>query len=339
MLPFMVINDLRVRVVTSNDDDAGTDNHVYFDIGPIGWELWKSGSQFEAGSDETYKLAVPDLSLTTDDIVWLRLHKKGLGDKAGMPDGIGGNWKPQSIHLLVNGKEWVSVKVNKLMTSSANYWQHDLRPTWSSERRFARTTRLRPNLELTYFQETVAALTTPVKLQGISGWLDKEFQNVCAVGTVIREPGRSTDGLATIDLKLALLDVGGRRYRFDQGHGVRGPRYIRVEFIYGLPIDAAGINKYVPSKGQCVRICGRLKWDTDNEGWYEIHPPGLSDVKVIGAGACGVAGLPGPAKLSLRAAVKSDFPGADLSRGLKALDPCLGTATFSVRDLIKSASF
>src|SRR5438067_783756 len=70
------IRSLALRVITCEEKSAGTDNHVYFDIGPLGWELTKPGSQFEAGSNETYPLDLHGLSLTTNDICWLRLQKK-----------------------------------------------------------------------------------------------------------------------------------------------------------------------------------------------------------------------------------------------------------------------
>lgn len=337
LLPFMQIKNLAVRVVTSNEDHAGTDNAVYFDIGPVGWELVKPGSQFEAGSDETYALKIDKgLSLTTDDIVWLRLQKKGIGGKTGTPDLPDGGWKPNSLHLIVNGSEWVSFPVQHWLNAQNPVWRKNIRPTWSNARRFARTTRLRPNKKLGPGDESISIFTTTqFKLMGISGWLGTDIPRTCAIGEV-RERALSTDGLATIDLELALLNVGGgRRYRFDPGHGVNGPRHLRVEYFFVV----AEMLESVPEKGQCVQICGKVKWDTDHEGWYEIHPSGPEDVEIFGKAPCDVANLPSHGGLSLRAAVESDFPGADLALGLRALDPGLGTAHLSVRDLIKSSAF
>jgi hypothetical protein len=97
--------------------------------------------------------------------------------------------------------------------------------------------------------ESIAFLTTAqFKLMGISGWLGTDLPGTCAIGRVIRR-ALSTDGLATIDLELALLNVGDRRYRFDPGHGIRAPRYLRVEHFF---LQAPGS---VPDAGQCVQIC------------------------------------------------------------------------------------
>lgn len=334
MLSFRSISKLQVRVFTSNDSSAGTNNDVYFDIGPIGWELLKSGNQFEAGAIETYDLTFDNsLSLTTDDIVWVRLQKKGMGGYYGTPEGIGGGWKPNKIDLIVDGLTLKTFHINRWLDNSNPTWKRDVRSTWSDARRFARTTRLLPNAKLGLVAESAAGLSSQVKISGISGWLGTNFPQVCATGTVVRPPGISTDGLATIDLKLDLLNINGRRYRFDSGHGIRGPRFLRVEYFFMLDFQT------VPTNGQCVEICGVLKWDTDNEGWYEIHPHSSKDVKLLGSGECSVKSLPSPSKLSLRAAIESDFPNADLSLGLKALDPALGSKTLSVRELIKSSAF
>ena len=345
MLPFIKIHHLAVRVVTANVADAGTDNEVWFDIGPVGWELLKEGSQFERGADETYGLDCTGLRLTTDDIVRLRLEKKGIGGWTGSPDGSGGDWEVGSLQLSVfatAGKppEWVSplFPINRVLNRYNPEWVKDLRP-WSTARRFVRTTRLRQNAALTLDQETVAMYTTQVKLAGISGWVDKKL-HACATGTVLRT-AKSTDGLATIDLELALLDVDEkqgkprRRYRFGPEHGMAEPRFLRVEYAFTSAPET------VPKTGQCVRICGKVKWDTDHEGWYEIHPAGPGDVHVLDKGACDAAGLPKHGDLSLRAALASDFPEADLAQGLRALDPCLGSGSteLSVRALIKSCAF
>ncbi|HEY6140891.1 MAG TPA: hypothetical protein VI670_24310 [Thermoanaerobaculia bacterium] len=342
-LPFLEIDQLDVRVVTADEDDAGTDNDVWFDIGPVGWKLKKKENQFERGANEVYGLDCSGLHLTTDDIVWLRLQKKGIGGVTGTPEGSGGGWKVDRLELIVNRASnkpadfVLPVKVDRWLEDDHTIWTKQLRPPWSAARRFARTVRLRPNKPLSLGDETIAILTTThFKLVGVSGWLGTDL-HACATGTVL-QVGESNDGLATIDLQLALLEImqqgqPRRRYRFDPGHGINAPRFLRVEYFHVF----AG--KPVPSKGDCVRICGKVKLDTDHEWWYEIHPRSHEDVQILGKGACAVEALPGHATLSLRAAIASDFPKADLSKGLRALDACLGSAELSVRTLIQSAAF
>src|SRR5712691_12567490 len=88
------INTLAVRVATSSDFDAGTDNDVYFDVGPLGWKLSSSDNDFERGDDHPYDLDLHGLDLDTDDLVWLRLQKKGIGGVLGTPDLPAGEWRP-----------------------------------------------------------------------------------------------------------------------------------------------------------------------------------------------------------------------------------------------------
>src|SRR5215813_9343141 len=71
---------LAVQITTRKDRGAGTDNAVYFDIGPLSWRLNNPGhNDFEGGRTDEFDISPPhDVLLTTDDILWLRLQKKGL---------------------------------------------------------------------------------------------------------------------------------------------------------------------------------------------------------------------------------------------------------------------
>lgn len=300
-----VITDLRVRIVTSNIFRAGTDNDVYFDIGPLGWKLDRSGhNDFEKGADDTYALDLHGLELTTDDIVWLRIQKKGVGGVLGTGDGLDGEWHPQSIQLIVNGTKYASFIIDQWINSSNWYWMHVLRPSDTAEEQFARSLRMIPNNELSGFDESVAFLTTPFKILGISGWLGTGLPNICAIGKVIREPGRSTDGLATIDLMLKTVQFDDRIYILDGNHEIKHTRYLRVEYQFRAPAPIASNENDVPQNGEHVRICGVVQWDTDQEGWYEIHPRGRDDVQTV------------PTTLSLRQFLV--LCGIDPSQGIRS---------------------
>ena len=92
---------------------------------------------------------------------------------------------------------------------------------------------------------------------------------VCATGEVFRPPAVSNDGLATIDLKLEVFEFCSEPTACYKRADLRSadvsprPRYLRVEYRYK--------NKGIPKAGQRVRVCGKLRWDTDREGWWEIH--------------------------------------------------------------------
>jgi hypothetical protein len=281
-LPSIPIRSLAVRIITSTEALAGTDNDVYFDVGPLSWSLDKPGyNDFERGADDTYELNLPALPLSTDDLIWLRLQKKGIGGFTGMPDGIDGAWKLAQVHLIVNDQELIRAAVDHWLDQDHPVWVFHLRPEFTAEERFAHSLRMIPNAPISGFDESVAVLTTNLfKLQGISGWIGTSLPITCAMGTVIREPAQSTDGLATIDLQLESLQVGDRQFVLDAGHGFAQPRFLRVEYAYGgFPPLFSG--NPLPHNGQRVRICGEVKWDSDHEGWNEIHPRSVDDVQIF----------------------------------------------------------
>lgn len=269
------VTSLAVRVVTSNTHLAGTDNKVYFDIGPLGWELKRGKGVRDKGANNTHPLPIPrGVTLHTDDITRLRLHKKGIGGVDGTPDGIDGQWKPASIHLIVNGKVWVQFKVNQWLRKGHASWVVNLRPRLSTIEFFARSLRLVPNAAIGKLDETVAAITTKfAKEQGISGWQATQVPVSTAVGRVIRKPGVSTDGLATIDLEVETISGGGKTFKLDGKSGINGRRFLRVEFKYR--------GGKVPPSGAKARITGVVKWDTDHEGWWELHPRTVKDVVIL----------------------------------------------------------
>lgn len=280
-----LIETLQVRIVTSGRWGAGTDNDVYFDIGPLAWELdTPDYDDFERGDSDTYDLPLPeDIQLTTRDIVWLRLHKKGIFGVDGTGDGLGGAWRPERIALLVNGDILHQFEINQWLDADNPVWMQTLYPG-TAEALFARSLRLLPNEPIGAFDEDVAFITTPLfKEKGISGWWKiPQLPIACVEGTVLRPPARSTDSLATIDLQVAKLEVGGQVFTFDAPGGIAHKRYLRVEYRYRMePFPWQSGQYYVPRQGERVRICGEVKWDTDREGWYEIHPRGPDEVRPL----------------------------------------------------------
>lgn len=80
------ITSLVIKITTSDDWFAGTDNEVWFDIGPTAWKL--DGS-FDRGSTRTIALDVTRPGgdpLKLDDIRLLRLEKKGINGWTDAPD-------------------------------------------------------------------------------------------------------------------------------------------------------------------------------------------------------------------------------------------------------------
>jgi hypothetical protein len=274
--PDVPVHTLQVRVVTSGDYLSGTDNDVYFDVGPLGWKLDSPADDFEAGSDHTYgPLDLHGLPLRTGHFLWLRLQKKGVLGYTGTGDGADGSWKPASIQVLVDGAPWASATINEWLTDPTRpVWRTDLRPGLTDADRFAWSLRALPNEHLTGLDEAVAYVTTAVfKSNGISGWLGTDLGRATVTGTLVRPPAMSTDGFATIDLSAERLDVAGRTFLLDGQHDVPlAPRYLRVEYLNPGPL---------PADGQRVQISGQVVIDSDRESWWEIHPASPADVVLL----------------------------------------------------------
>ena len=281
---------LAVQITTAKNGGAGTDNAVYFDIGPLSWLLNKPGrNDFEAGNTDEFDISPPSgLTLTTDDILWLRLHKKGLGGVTGTGDGFAGAWHPEKVVLIVNGAPWRTANITEPLNSRCWFWSHAVamqpRESYANAASFVRALRLQPQRELGSFSRFIGFATTTVfKKNGISGWLHcpdaiecqsgKRVKrcgnvpaNVCAKGRV-RAVGKSTDGFATIDLEVSKIEFCAEG-RCDEAVvkdlDAVNRRYLRIEYRHK--------RRRVPGCGEEVRMCGRLRWDTDKEGWWEIHP-------------------------------------------------------------------
>lgn len=282
----MKVTSLALKVTTANLRGAGTDNAVYFDVGPWSWRLnqrWRN--DFERGHTDIFTLDVPK-GFTLGDIVWLRLHKKGLFGITGTRDGFTGAWHPEQIVLLVNGKECAPEPVTQPLNSRFWFWRrvNGFNP-YLDPTSFVRSLRLQPNDPLPWHAKVAGFFTTTLfKRRGISGWLDcpeqkQDVRNdkpcaavpelVCASGDLVRSPAVSTDGLATIDIKLDKLEFCSENTGCYQdvdlrtAPGFAKPRYLRIEYHFK--------EKKFPKDKQSLRVCGNLRWDTDREGWWEIH--------------------------------------------------------------------
>jgi PLAT/LH2 domain len=291
---------LTVEITTRKDRGAGTDNAVYFDIGPMSWRLNTARNDFESGGTDEFDISPPaDLKLTTDDILWLRLHKKGLFGITGTRDGFDGAWHPEQVVLIVNGVPWPAANIDEPLNSRCWFWRKPVTMNppnpYSNAANFARTLRLQPNQELRTVDKLSGFLTIGVKKLGISGWLNLPERMECLNGRPLRQQlnkpwsvcatgrvnasAKSTDGLGTIDLKVGKIEFCGEDGNcYDQAilkdlDAENRPRYLRAEYKYR--------GRTMPKKDEEVRLCGNLRWDTDKEGWWEIHPRNCQDVTFL----------------------------------------------------------
>lgn len=342
------ITSLNLRVITSDEQYAGTNADVYFDIGSFAWKLNKIWvDDFEQGDDDTYKLSLRKLiamgiTLTTKDIIWLRLHIKGMFGINGLGQGFLGNWKPEKLELIINdtciypviinswlGDEGFYSSVNFKATAlpifknddkQINREENKISDAWvqvitplPAEHLFAESLRITPNNPLEDLAKDLAFITTPLfKEQGISGWKETPFPVLELIGRNMRAAGRSNDSFATIDIELLFVRVNNYFFKIendsinesnnkDKFEKIRGKidamlaaeasnnkplqeirishkRYIRAEYKFQETKEA---KKKIPVKGEFIFIRGKLKWDTDFEGWYEIHPFSQDDITIF----------------------------------------------------------
>lgn len=111
-----VVASLVVRVKTADEQYAGTDDAVHFDVGTARWQLDTSNhNDFERGSEKDYTL-LPTAGMVVQDIHRIQIDKAA--------DGIAGGWKLASVIVYVNGK--------MLYGSVVNRWLEDDDRTWTA---------------------------------------------------------------------------------------------------------------------------------------------------------------------------------------------------------------
>ncbi len=296
------VQSLAVRIETGDTHGAGTDNTVYFDIGPLAWKLdLPHHNDFERGRSDTYELISKSVNLQTkqtvnlkrSDILWLRLHKKGIAGVTGTGDGFAGAWHPRSLTVIVNGVPQAPMVIDEPLNSKCWFWR-DPDPDDFDLDVFAHSLRMCPNRGLNWLDKISGFVTTfAFKERGISGWLRNPRMKECSdkpprhesasilpplcVSGEIFATGRSSDGLETIDVKVSRIEdvscpstMKPSSISFDAAHDLTEPRFIRVE---------NGFAHNRVKRGQLARICGNVWWDTDREGWWEIHPRSSKDLR------------------------------------------------------------
>ena len=284
-----LIKSLRVWIATADERLAGTDNSVYLNLGPLGWRLGRSHyNDFERGASDVYQLSLPTgISLKVGDLVRIRLEKKGIFGYRKAPDGIDGAWKPRGLSLIVNQQEYKSFDINQWLNRDHPEWEAGLIQTRNRGDWFARSLRISINEELSFFDKQIAKYTTLFKRFGISGWTDLHFA-AFATG-IVKRTARSTDTIGTIDMQVESVVIDDEEFVLDGAHGINHTRYLRAEYWgggswpagflpYWSPLDIPIPLGTLPEPGQRVRIFGEVLWDSDDEGWLEIHPIRPEDI-------------------------------------------------------------
>jgi len=190
-----------------------------------------------------------------------------------------GQWKPESITVIVNGRDFVTFTINQRLKQGQSEWEsgkNGIRPMSAAEY-FVHG--LRVNITKgDGSDDYMSFIATPAaKMRGFSGWdqID-DVKNVTAIGILQHPPSFGLDAGVSLDLKINQIDVDGQMFILDGTKGIRHERFIRVEYRFGT--DERWKNWHV---GDTIRVTGPIKRDRDRTTFYEIHPLGQSNIERI----------------------------------------------------------
>jgi hypothetical protein len=295
------IRSIRIRVVTQDVPNAGFPaslfllpaGEVWLDLGPQAWQLVKptnhGGLPFARGATDEFTVCGSPATCggyTVDDLLQVRLEKKGLGGLTGAADGPDGGWMPKEVTLFVNDAVFAGpIRVladGQQLDHARPAWRHLLKPGADARTRFLWGLRAVPNSRPSgHLDEWLSFGTSIFKKSGISGWqpgpMPTDEQLVATVeGELYAAPSSGADGFVTLDLQLRAVILGSREVEIGSPTGIPHPRYIRVEYVNGDDMRHAGWRI-----GTRLRVTGPVRWDTDRDGFFEIHPTRGEDLVVV----------------------------------------------------------
>lgn len=272
------IKSLGVTIKTRNVDGAGTDDAVYVDVGFKAWNVGGSDlKKFEKNSSDNFDLPLPSgTTFTLDDLIYVRLEKKGVGGFTGALDGPGGAWQPESVTIYTDlGALAVApVPAGLALDHNTPAWLYTFGPL-TPHRKLAMGLRVERDFSrITSLGSAIAFLTTEFKKAGVSGWQNGPIKgdppvDAKVVGRLVASASSSNDGYTSMDLRVEKICTHGVCSDTNSGAGLPHDRYMRVEYKHAAPYAA-------PVEGARIQVTGRIQWDTDERGFYEIHPIGQS---------------------------------------------------------------
>ncbi|MDQ6942880.1 MAG: hypothetical protein M3169_10270 [Candidatus Eremiobacteraeota bacterium] len=283
------VQSLDLILNTPNEEHGEVSDDVWFDVGPRAWKINENVIDRNTRDLNIHLQPVPS-GMTVDDMAWFRFEKKGINGWTGAPDKTSpspfardNRWHPLSFRLKVNGHNFgglMAFPQNVILDKQSPSWRYDLKSLSHAEM-FAYGLRDEIAPITGHLGEEISRFTTEFKKLGISGWQrgplvnDPQFPRATAVGYVRHPPSPGDDGFVSLDLQLESVDIGGENFSVDGSGSVGLQRYVRVEYCHHA-------NAW-PRLDDHVQISGRVVWDTDKNGFFEIHPDGPADVKVIDA--------------------------------------------------------
>jgi hypothetical protein len=197
-----------------------------------------------------------------------------------------GQWKITHVALIANGHELGSFDINETLKQRHSEWSAPLRSLSVAEQ-FANGLRVNLNKASTESDENIARVSTVFKISDISGWKTKDVRYAHAIGVLKNAPSPGTDDFVSLDLQLERIEAMNTGFDLDEKHDIKHPRFIRVEYKNR---DESG---HVDTRysgwpvGTRLVVDAPVLWDTDRNGFYELHPDQASQVSPLAPGASG----------------------------------------------------
>jgi hypothetical protein len=220
--------------------------------------------------------AISDLKTLIDNVV------------PGIDIPLPGQWKPDSVTLIVNGRDYVSFNSGYgRLRQGHSEWENPVRGTSAGEY-FVQGMRMNintPGCASTGGEEECGwdtfLLTPFAKMRGFSGWDDiSNLGNVTVTGVLRANPSPGHDVYVSFDLQVNSVEVGGRTIVLSDAAGIHGARYVRIEYLHegDERFDSSHENWKI---GDTLRVTGPVKRDRDRTTFFEIHPVGSSNISRI----------------------------------------------------------
>jgi hypothetical protein len=191
-----------------------------------------------------------------------------------------GEWKIDHVTLIVNGNDFASFDVNEVLKQGHSSWVRSVGKI-SAETLFANGLRVNLNKASTVSDEAAARVTTVFKISDISGWQKGPVASARAVGVLRNSPSPGDDGFVSLDLELELIEANNRAFVLDGQNDIGHKRYLRIEYKNR---DSSGhLDTRYKSwpVGTRLAVEGPVLWDTDRNGFYELHPDRPNQVSIL----------------------------------------------------------
>ena len=197
-----------------------------------------------------------------------------------------GQWKVQHVTLVVNGHDFANFDVGETLKQRHAEWSRQIGATIPEEH-FVYGLRVNVNKPSTVADERLARVSTIFKLSDISGWKPGPVGSARAVGVLKNQPSPGDDGYVSLDLQLERVEVNNQAFVLDSNSGIGYNRFIRVEYKNRQANGTQDTRYKGWNVGTRLVVEAPVFWDTDRNGFYELHPDNPAQVNTLQPGESG----------------------------------------------------